>query len=99
MYISYCPFIFDRTVDGQRVAITISGHYDRTGSMLCRTNTDELTDQAAGTVYHCGPACAALANHSVTPILYPDQSPTPPPTTPWLPDPSPLPLPHLATPS
>lgn len=61
-----CPFIFD----GQRVAITISGHYDRMGSVLCRTNTDELTDQAAATVYHCGPACAALANRSVIPILY-----------------------------
>lgn len=43
------------------------------GSVLCRTNSDELTDQAAGIVYHCGSACAALANHSVTPILYPDQ--------------------------
>lgn len=62
-----------RTADGQRVAITISGHYDRMGSVLRRTNTDELTDQVAGTVYHCGPACAALANRSVTPILYPDQ--------------------------
>lgn len=37
--------------------------------MLCRT--DELTDQATGTVYHCGSACAALANRY--PILYPDQ--------------------------
>lgn len=43
------------------------------GGALCRTNTDELTDEAAGTVYHCGPACAALANRSVTPILYPGQ--------------------------
>lgn len=38
------------------------------GRVACRTNTDELTDQAVGTVYHC----AALANRSVTPILYLD---------------------------
>lgn len=72
------------------MAITISGHYERMGSVLCRTNTDELTDQAAGTVYHCGPACAALANRSVTPILYPDQFHRRlhlPPFAPWSPDP------------
>lgn len=53
----------------ERVAITISGHYDRMGSVQRCTTVDELTDQAVGTVYHCGPACAALANRSVTPVL------------------------------
>lgn len=37
-------------------------------SVQCSTNTDELAGRAAGTVYHCGSACAALANRSVTPI-------------------------------
>lgn len=42
-----------------RMAITISGHYDRMGSVQ-RRNTDELTEQAAGTVYHCISACVQL---------------------------------------
>lgn len=40
-----------------------------------------------------GPACAALANRSVTPILYPDQFHRRlhlPPFAPWSPDPLPL---------
>lgn len=34
--------------------------------MLPTNRTDELAEQAAGTVYHCESACAALANRSVT---------------------------------
>lgn len=58
---------------------------------LCRANTDELTDQAAGTVYHCGPACVALATR-------PRYLPPTPPARPVPPTPLPPTIPGCPTP-